>query len=362
MLWPSCSCRFQRHSDCKSPTAVCSNQTITDASTGPGIVSDGGGGCVLAENFSNWYKILISTSGVLGLTITPNVSADDYDFALYSASTCAGLGSPVRCSYASNIGNTGLNNALNLSTNTAVCGPANNGSDVSEDVCGNAWVNELPVTAGQSYYLLVNKWSPGGSGFTLNWNLTAGASLNCAVLPVELLYFEAKTSGKNVAIKWSTASEVNNNYFIVERSIDSKHFEPIQIVQGAGNSTVVIDYTTVDDSPLKGISYYRLKQVDFDGTISYSNIVAIRIDTSDVFYVAPNPTSENADLVFGAEDNSEMNLVIYNMQGNPVTIETILPQIGLNHHTLNLVNLDKGIYYLVLKNKFNTLKTKLVKL
>ena len=201
------------NSDCRMPTAVCGNATINDASTGPGIVSDGGGGCVLAENFSNWYKIIIASSGTLGLTITPIVTADDYDFALYAASSCGALGSPVRCSYAANIGNTGLNSATNLTTNTLTCGVANNGSDVSEDVCGNGWVDELPVIAGQSYYLLVNKWSAGGSGFSLNWNLTAGASLNCIVLPVELLSFDAKPVDDNVILNWSTASEINNNYF-----------------------------------------------------------------------------------------------------------------------------------------------------
>lgn len=212
------------NNDCRTPTAVCSNAVINDASTGPGIVSDGGAGCVLAENFSNWYKIIISTSGTLGLTIAPTVSTDDYDFALYSASSCAGLGTPVRCSYAANVGNTGLNSALNLSTNTATCGLPNNGSDVSEDVCGNGWVDELPVTAGQAYYLLVNKWTPGGSGFSLSWNLTAGASLNCIVLPVELINFEAKSVEKNVVLNWSTASEINNNYFEVQKSVDAKTF------------------------------------------------------------------------------------------------------------------------------------------
>ncbi len=350
------------NSDCKSPTAVCGNQSITDASTGPGIISDGGGGCVLAENFSNWYKILISTSGTLGLTIAPNVTADDYDFALYSASACASLGTPVRCSYAANTGNTGMNNALNLSTNSLTCGLPNNGSDLSEDVCGNAWVNELPVLTGQSYYLLVNKWSPGGSGFTLNWNLTGGASLNCSVLPVELINFEATPIKDNVVIRWSTASETNNNFFTVERSSDGIKFEVIQILQGAGSSTIRNDYTTVDDSPYKGISYYRLKQIDFDGTISYSNIVPVKIDANNVFYIVPNPATEKAELIFGSSDNSQMQLKIFNMHGNQVAFENIDPVQGLNHHTLNLENLDKGIYYLILENKFTSLKTRLVKL
>jgi hypothetical protein len=350
------------NSDCKSPTAVCSNQTITDASTGPGIVSDGGGGCVLAENFSNWYKIVISTSGMLGLTIAPNVSTDDYDFALYSATSCGSLGTPVRCSYAANTGNTGMDNALNLATNSLTCGIANNGSDVSEDVCGNAWVDQLAVTSGQTYYLLVNKWSSGGSGFSLNWNLTAGASLNCIVLPVELISFDAKPKDDNVVLNWSTASEINNNYFKVEKSIDAKYWEGFQIVSGAGNSTVQNDYMTIDDSPSPGINYYRLMQVDFDGTIAYSPTVAVEINSSNVFYVMPNPALDKAELVFGNSGKQKLQLTIYNMQGNPVSRETITPERGLNKHELSISDLDKGMYYIVLENEFVSMKTRLVKL
>ena len=76
------------NSDCSSFTPICTDQSFTDASTGPGIVSDGGTGCVVAENFSNWYKLIINNSGTLGLRIVPNVSSDDYDFALYQAAAC----------------------------------------------------------------------------------------------------------------------------------------------------------------------------------------------------------------------------------------------------------------------------------
>ncbi|MBK6989418.1 MAG: T9SS type A sorting domain-containing protein [Bacteroidetes bacterium] len=350
------------NSDCRMPTAVCGNATINDASTGPGIVSDGGGGCVLAENFSNWYKIIIASSGTLGLTITPIVTADDYDFALYAASSCGALGSPVRCSYAANIGNTGLNSATNLTTNTLTCGVANNGSDVSEDVCGNGWVDELPVIAGQSYYLLVNKWSAGGSGFSLNWNLTAGASLNCIVLPVELLSFDAKPVDDNVILNWSTASEINNNYFEVEKSNDGKEFKTFQFVSGAGNSTIQNDYSTVDESPSPGINYYRLKQVDFDGTIAYSPIVAVEINSSNVFYVTPNPAIDKLELVYSSSGKENLQLTIYNMQGNPVSNELIRSEKGLNRHELSIADLAKGIYYIVLKSQFTCLKTRFVKL
>ena len=350
------------NSDCITPTAICTNQSFTDASTGPGIVSDGGGGCVLAENFSNWYRILINTSGTLGLNIVPNNVNDDYDFALYQSTTCAGLGAPVRCSYASNTGTTGMDNALNLSTNTAICGTPNNGSDISEDVCGNAWVNTVPVIAGQAYYLLVNKWSPGGSGFTLNWVLSGGASLNCAVLPVELLSFDGYPDDKKVILTWTTASEINNSYFTVEKSADGKHFEPFQIVEGAGTSTVINNYSTVDFSPLPEISYYRLKQTDYDGMISYSEIIVVQSNVTDVFYAIPNPGIDKTKLVFSSSEKGDQNLTVYSMQGFPVFKDKVDADRGINFYELPLQKFEKGIYFIILDDKKSSRKIRFVKL
>lgn len=148
------------NADCAFATGICSNSyNFTGLSTGPGLTSDGCGGCVLAENHSNWYEFTISTSGTLGFTIVPNnPSVDDYDFALYQASNCSSLGSPVRCSYAATTGNTGLQTGA---------------GDFTEDVLGNGWVETISVTAGQKFYLLINEWSPNNSGFTLNWTGTA---------------------------------------------------------------------------------------------------------------------------------------------------------------------------------------------
>ena len=133
-------------------------------------------------------------------------------------------------------------------------------------------------------------------------------------------------------------------------------------MNGAGNSTMQIDYNTIDESPSPGINYYRLKQVDFDGTISYSQIVAVEISSSNVFYVMPNPAIDKAELVFGSTGKENLQLSIYNMQGNPVSREIIHSEKGINRHELSIADLDKGIYYIVLENQFVCLKTKLIKL
>ncbi len=96
------------------------------------------------------------------------------------------------------------------------------------------------------------------------------------VLPIELISFEANVNNEQVDLKWVTASETNNDYFIVERSVDAKTWEEVMMSSGAGNSNQTLEYFETDYQPLTGISYYRLKQIDFDSKYSYSNIVPVR--------------------------------------------------------------------------------------
>jgi hypothetical protein len=99
-------------------------------------------------------------------------------------------------------------------------------------------------------------------------------TVNC-VLPIELLYFNGKFNGKYNELKWSTATETNNDYFTIEKSKDGINWNKVIEVDGAGNSTSTLNYTFNDYSFSNTINYYRLKQTDFDGKFKYSNIIAI---------------------------------------------------------------------------------------
>ncbi len=267
------------NTDCINATPICSNISLTDASTGPGLTSEGDviSSCVVAENFTNWYQFTIQTGGTLGFTIAPyktGTLGDDYDFALYGPNTlCGSLGSPIRCSYAwSNVSTnttnkTGMNSATNSSFNdgSVICGTNNSGSDVSEDVCGNSWVDELNVTAGQVYYLMINKWTANGDGFDLTWNLTNGASLQCIVLPIVLTSFTCEDGPGLIYLDWITASEINNDHFVIERSSDAENYSVLTTVPGKGTSSQPTEYFLADTHPLPGVNYYRLSQVDKDG-------------------------------------------------------------------------------------------------
>ncbi|MBK9758884.1 MAG: hypothetical protein IPO90_02650 [Flavobacteriales bacterium] len=100
-------------------------------------------------------------------------------------------------------------------------------------------------------------------------------ALRCAVLPVELIRFEAEDIGNTVRLRWSTASESNSDHFLVDRSSDGQWFEPIASTSAAGNSQQQVDYLYDDQQPLQGISYYRLRQFDLDGAEHTGPVVAV---------------------------------------------------------------------------------------
>ena len=115
-------------------------------------------------------------------------------------------------------------------------------------------------------------------------------------LPVELVSFEAKVEDARVSLRWSTASEINNDYFTIERMKPESGFEPIARVAGHGTSNHTQSYVAYDQNPREGINYYRLKQTDFDGTFTYSEVISVDVkEVGDAFNVYPNP-SRHQDL------------------------------------------------------------------
>ncbi|KUG06685.1 hypothetical protein ASU33_04935 [Solirubrum puertoriconensis] len=111
-----------------------------------------------------------------------------------------------------------------------------------------------------------------------------------SVLPVTLTSFAAAANGQNVQLTWTTAQEKNNDRFEVERSTDGTRYELVATVRGKGNTSTASSYTATDAKPLAGTSYYRLRQVDFDGTATYSQVAVVRNSTQQV-YLTPNPAT-----------------------------------------------------------------------
>lgn len=167
-------------------------------------------------------------------------------------------------------------------------------------------------------------------------------------LPIVLLNFSADViNNSQVELNWQTASEINNNYFTVERSLNGIDWEIISIIDGAGNSSSLLSYSTIDKSPFKGVSYYRLKQTDFDGQFEYSRIRTVSFNGIDNFELFPNPA--NNRIIISRSETDLTRIMIYNTLGQDVTWLT--KQINENDDqvVIDLSKLDSGIYYLKTK-------------
>jgi hypothetical protein len=246
--------------DCVNATAICNNNTFSGNSSGNGVqeLTAANQGCMTTEHQSSWYTFTIQTSGTLSMTISPQNGTDDYDFALWGPNpNCPPTSAPVRCSWAAGGGNTGL---------------VNGAGDNTEGVLGDKWVEDGNVTAGQTFVLLIDNFSSSGSAFDLTWGGTA--TLDCAVLPIELVSFDCEWSGNNVNLNWVSASEINNDYFLIEYSTDGFNWVMVNKVEGAGNSSSLLEYTTTHYNVSSGNHYYRLTQVDFDGKHETFNIIS----------------------------------------------------------------------------------------
>lgn len=157
-------------------------------------------------------------------------------------------------------------------------------------------------------------------------------------LPVEFVNFNAQPYEENVLISWATGAEINNDYFQVEKSKDGVKFEAIHTLLGQGNSTQLTNYHFTDNSPNEGINYYRIKQVDFDGTTSYTDIQIVQFNEESNLFIAPNPISSTFQ-IFGSQDgNSQLTIQIVNANGNLVYNETT------NDQSVDISHLTKGLY------------------
>lgn len=168
-------------------------------------------------------------------------------------------------------------------------------------------------------------------------------------LPVSLLSFTATKSGNDALLRWSTSSELNNDYMEVQRSTDGVNFITVSSVPGNGTTAIVHSYEYNDDiSGLSGIIYYRLADVDNNGRISYSQIIPLRLDgstTSSSFSVYPNPFASDVKLNVTSTKQTIGSVVINNIAGQQVLEQSVTIQDGQNVIVLNnLGALRPGIY------------------
>jgi hypothetical protein len=126
-------------------------------------------------------------------------------------------------------------------------------------------------------------------------------------LPIELISFTGQCNGNIIELKWVTATEINNDYYTVERSMNNMSWETIGQVDGAGNSNTFRNYFFSDPEHNNGIFYYRFKQTDFDGNFNYSNIINVESCKEDLteIKVYPNPVTDYLKII--VQDNSSFS-------------------------------------------------------
>jgi len=185
-------------------------------------------------------------------------------------------------------------------------------------------------------------------------------------LPVELTSFTAQTTSEGVRLSWTTASELNNSGFEVQRSTNQTNWATLGFVRGAGTTTEAQSYSFVDASA-SGRVFYRLKQVDFDGQFEYSNIIEVNAGVPKTFALEqnyPNPFNPSTAISYQLPVAGNVSLKVFDMLGKEVaTLVNARQEAGAYTVNFNANNLSSGVYFYRLQagNFVQTRKMMLVK-
>jgi sortase (surface protein transpeptidase) len=248
-------------------------------------------------------------------------------------------------------GGSNVNISLQWNGADELSGFSRNSSYVAH-YANNAWSAGTAGSAtGTNPYVLtlngVNSFSP----FAVGSNGT---------LPVKLIEFTAHAKGKFAILEWSTAQEIDNNYFEIERSVNGTDFYPIGKVKGKGNSNVLSNYSFTDLSlNANRVNYYRLKQVDLNGHFEYSKTISLQVNDklNNKLNVYPNPLNSQSKLEYILDKDSKVDIAIYNMLGQQILVLTDAEQTA-GMHQIEIPMMSTGVYLLemIIDNNRQTIK------
>jgi len=187
--------------------------------------------------------------------------------------------------------------------------------------------------------------TPASNGFDSRGGTVGSNVIFCtsnAALPVTLTSFTAQLRQGQVLVQWATASELNSKEFVVERSADGLAFEALQTVASTGSGVTARTYATTDAQPLPDVAYYRLRQVDQDGTRAYSPVVSVRGGVA-AFAAYPNPTADALTLDLRTRPAGPCSVRLLSLPGQVLLAQTLA---GGQPHQLSLAHLPAGTYLL----------------
>ena len=317
---------------CSVPDPICSGTPIVFTAQANGteasVVNPGNNyGCLLTSPNPSWYYLEISGAGNLDIDIT---AGSDVDFAIWgpyadlttAIANCDSHGVPLDCSYS-----------------TSATEQAN--------VAGAA--------VGEVYILLVTNYASVVQTITVTDAPSNTATTDCTILPIELSDFRGEMIEDEVILRWTTLSELNNDYFAVERSLDGVKWTVFDVIDGAGNSNETLNYGTRDQNPNDGVNYYRLRQFDYDGKISVSDIIGVMSESNDELSLYPNPTEKNV-LISSKYHFSQV--IIRDLQGTVVLEKEVNSG---SQMALDLESLRAGVYLVTIDSDQGIFTERLVK-
>ncbi len=233
------------------------------------------------------------------------------------------------------------------STVTALDGAASGSTSQAAPLLQTASANALQlIGTGPSYtdFIATTGWTNLVGSSPGDINNTGGQTFSA--LPVELMNFDGLKINQHIQLNWRTATEENNQKFVIERSEEGKQFEPLGNVIGAGTTTQIQTYNYTDMQPITGWNYYRLKQIDDNGTSSYSEILSIFHEKEKGISIDPNPIRQGQSLQIHSSFDEKIVIKIRSINGQVIK-ELIINQLTT---TISLPNLSNGIYiYQVIK-------------
>ena len=206
-------------------------------------------------------------------------------------------------------------------------------------------------------------WQNFGGSATANWtgNIISGTFTNFHTyfalgnppgggnpLPIELTAFSAKFINKAVNVSWSTQTEINNDHFTVERSSDNETYTPIGIVEGAGTSSTAHTYSLIDEQPLSGISYYRLRQTDYDGKSETFKAVVVQNKGKGVVTIFPNPATSSSTVHIAADQPLDFaSVTVQDLTGKTIPSSAMMNENGTIDLRIDDSYMQKGAVYFI---------------
>ena len=216
----------------------------------------------------------------------------------------------------------------------------------------NSWTNPIP---GTQTSITNGTTAIGITALPTWWTLSGNATL----LPVKLVNFSGQCDGDNIKLNWTTATEINNSYFEIEKSIDGSEYSRAGLVSGSGNSTTFIDYSFTDWSASQALTYYRLKQVDYDGHSEIFGPIAIKACHDRQLNLNAWAIGKELHLSISSDQSGSFRVEIIDVNGKQILSSELHHDGVYSEHILELPVLSSGIYLLQLQSETQLLSRKI---